>query len=76
MCKKAEMEGKFWIKENIFEVEESYSFNMDMKDIKEVRKIILTHFDYIVDEWNKYNQKKKVVMPSLIEVQGGVMNFL
>jgi hypothetical protein len=53
------MEGKFWLKEDIFEAEEAFSYNMDLKDIKEVRKIIFAHFDYLIEEWNKYNQKKK-----------------
>jgi hypothetical protein len=56
---KAEMEGKFWLKEDIFEVEEAFSYNMDLKDIKEVRKIIFAHFDYIIEAWHTFSQNKK-----------------
>ena len=44
---KAEMEGKFWLDENSFEIREEFSYNMSPRDKREVRKIIFEHFEYI-----------------------------
>jgi hypothetical protein len=56
--KKAEMEAKFWLKSDIFEIEEAYIHNMSPKDIREVRKLIFEHFDYIIEQWNLFQNKK------------------
>jgi len=55
---KAEMEAKFWLKSDIFEIEEAYSHNMSPKDKREIRKLIFEHFDYIVEQWNAFQNKK------------------
>lgn len=56
--KKAEMEAKFWLKSDIFEIEEAYIHKMSPKDIREVRKLIFEHFDYIIEQWNLFQNKK------------------
>ena len=56
--KKAEMEAKFWLKSDIFEIEEAYIYKMSPKDIREVRKLIFEHFDYIIEQWNLFQNKK------------------
>jgi Domain of unknown function (DUF4160) len=53
---KAEMEAKFWLREDLFEVEEAFVYNMDSKEVREVRRIIFAHFDYLVEAWEKYHQ--------------------
>jgi hypothetical protein len=55
---KAEMEAKFWLREDIFDIEEAYSYQMNSKDLREVRKIIFDHFDYFIKEWNEYLKSK------------------
>jgi len=55
---KAEMESKFWLKEDIYDVEEAYSYYMNSKDTREVRKIIFDYFDYFVKEWNEFQKNK------------------
>jgi len=55
---KAEMEAKFWLREDIYDVEESYSYHMNSKELREVRKIIFDHFDYFIKEWNEYQKSK------------------
>jgi len=55
---KAEMEAKFWLREDIFDIEEAYSYQMSSKDLREVRKIIFDHFDYFIKEWNEYLKSK------------------
>lgn len=51
---KAEMECKFWLKEDLFEIEIAFSYNMKNADIRDVKQIIYQHFDYIILEWKKF----------------------
>ena len=51
-------EAKFWLDVEAFEVVEAVSFNMSAADMRTVRKIILEHFEYIVSEWIKFEEKK------------------
>lgn len=53
----AEMEIKFWIDIDNFEIKEAFSFNFTPQAKREIKKIIYEHFDYIVSEWNKYFKK-------------------
>jgi hypothetical protein len=52
-CKKVESECKYWIKENEFEIELAFSFNMNPRDFRDVRRIIFQNFDHIISEWKK-----------------------
>ena len=54
----AEMEWKFWLEENTFEITESFSYHMSPKDKREIRKIIFEHFDYIIEQWKQFQNKK------------------
>jgi hypothetical protein len=56
-AQKAEMECKFWLDPETFEISEAFSYNLNTSSRKEIRKIIFEHFDYIVGEWNKYFKK-------------------
>ena len=55
---KAEMEGKFWLDENSFEIREEFSYNMSPRDKREVRKIIFEHFEYITEQWKQFQNRK------------------
>jgi len=54
---KGDMECKFWLKVDEYEITEAYSHNLNPAAKKEVRKIVFAHFDYIVNEWNTYFNK-------------------
>lgn len=56
-AEKGEMECKFWIKVEDFEIEEAFAYNMTPNSRKEIRKIIYEHFDYIVEQWYQYFKK-------------------
>ena len=58
-CGKAEKECKYWLITDIFDVEEAYSYNMNNKDRRQVKKIIFEYFEYIEDEWDKFQKEKK-----------------
>jgi hypothetical protein len=51
--RKAETECKFWLKPDLYEIEEVWSSNLTPRLRREVRKIIFTHFDLIMEEWEK-----------------------
>lgn len=57
-CRKGDMECKYWLDEKKFDIHEAYSYNLSSKDKREIRKIIFTHFEYIVGEWYKFRNKK------------------
>jgi hypothetical protein len=41
-----------------FEAMEAHAYNMSPADKRTVRRIIFEHFDYIVTEWNKFQEGK------------------
>lgn len=57
-AKKANMECKYWIDIKNFDIREAYSFELKVKDKREIRRIIFDHFDYIVKQWNKFQRTK------------------
>ena len=57
-CRKAEAEAKYWLDVEGFQAIEAHSYNMSQADTRIVRRIIFEHFDYIVDEWEKFQEMK------------------
>lgn len=57
-AQKAEMECKYWLDVETFEITEAFSFNMNPSANREIRKIIYDHFDYIVNEWTRFFIRK------------------
>jgi hypothetical protein len=58
-CQKAEKECKYWLDINNFALEEAYSYNMNNKDKREVKKIIFEYFEFIENEWNRFQKRVK-----------------
>jgi hypothetical protein len=56
-AQKAEMECKYWIDEENYDLKEAFTFNMGTKDKRDVKKIIFSNFEYIVDQWNLFKSK-------------------
>lgn len=50
----AEKECKYWLVEEAFDIVEAFSYRMNNSDKKEVRRIIFTHFDELVQGWNEF----------------------
>ena len=57
-CRKGEIECKFWIDVENFDIKESYTYNLTPRERKAIRKIIFEHFEYIVDQWNEFQDRK------------------
>ena len=50
------MECKYWLDVENFTVEEAFSYNMNNKDKREVKKIIFEYFEFIENEWRKFQE--------------------
>lgn len=57
-CRKSEKECKYWLKPEIFDLEEAYSYNMSNKDKREVKRIIFEYFEFIEREWDNFQKRK------------------
>lgn len=57
-CRKDELEAKYWLDVEEFEVIEAYGYGLGPSDKRTVRKIIFEHFDYFVVEWNLFQERK------------------
>ncbi|WP_408605581.1 DUF4160 domain-containing protein [Crocosphaera chwakensis] len=51
---KGEKECKYWLEVDDYAIRSAYTHNMNNKDIREVKKIILQNFDDIVQVWNTH----------------------
>lgn len=63
-CRKGDMECKFWLNTQTFDIEEAFSFNVTRSEKRVVRKIIFEHFEYIEEQWKIFQageMKKHVV---------------
>ena len=58
-CRKAEKECKYWLDRENFALEEAYSYNMNNKDKRQVKKIIFEYFEFIESEWNRFQKEAK-----------------
>lgn len=57
-CQKGEAEAKYWLDVEGFQAMEAHAHNMTPADKRTVRRIIFEHFDYIVSEWDKFEEKR------------------
>ena len=57
-CRKAGAEAKYWLDVAEFEAIEAHAYNMSRADKRTARRIIFEHFDYIVSEWNRFQELK------------------
>ena len=58
-CQKGDMDCKYWLFSERFAVEEAYSYNMNSKNKREIKKIIFEHFELIEQAWYEFQQRKK-----------------
>ena len=57
-CRKAEKECKYWLDPENFDVKEAYTFNMNNKDKRQVKKMIFEYFEYIENEWTQFEERR------------------
>lgn len=57
-CRKGDCDAKYWLHADVFDIEAQYEYDMSPRDKREIRKIIFEHFDTILMEWNRWQEKK------------------
>lgn len=57
-CRKGNAEAKYWLDVETFEVVEAHAYNLSPAERRTVRKIVFEHFDYIVAQWNEFQEQK------------------
>jgi hypothetical protein len=58
-CSKGDAECKFWLDRERFDIEEAFAYNVSPKDRRQIRKIVLQHFEYIEAQWDEMQRRKK-----------------
>ena len=58
-CRKGNMECKYWLDSEKFEISEAYAYDMNNKARREIRKIIFHHFEYLEEAWNEFQRRKQ-----------------
>lgn len=58
-CRKDDMECKYLLDRDNFDIEEVFEYNMSPKDRRQIRKIIYDHFEYIEKQWDKFQRRLK-----------------
>ncbi len=56
-CQKGDAEAKYWLIEELFEAVEAHAYNMNAGDKRIVRRIIFSHFDYILEQWYAFKER-------------------
>lgn len=56
-CQKADKECKYWLDRENFDIDEAYSYSMNNKDRRQVKKIIFEYFEYIEDQWDHFKKE-------------------
>lgn len=53
-ARKGEAECKFWIRAEVYDIEEAWSAGLTPALRREIRKIILNNFELILEEWDRH----------------------
>lgn len=53
-ARKGDAECKFWLRRELFDIEEAWSHGLTPQLRREIRKIILTHFESLLEEWDRH----------------------
>lgn len=57
-CQKNDKECKYWLDVKNFDILEAYSYNLNDKDKRKVKKIIFEYFEVIEKEWKEFQKRK------------------
>jgi len=57
-AEKGDMECKYLLDVDNYEIMPALEYNITPQGRREIKRIIYDHFDYIVDEWNRYFKRQ------------------
>ena len=55
-ARKGDVECKYWLHVETFDIEEVYAYNLSRADRRALRKIIFEHFEYLLAEYQALHQ--------------------
>jgi hypothetical protein len=58
-CHKGDMECKYWLNRENFDLDEAFAYNMSPRDKRQIRKIIYEHFEYIEQQWDEFQRRRQ-----------------
>ena len=58
-CRKGDIECKYWLNVDNFDIQEADSYGMSPSDRQQIRKSIVEHFDYIVGQWQEVQRRRE-----------------
>ena len=59
-CTKGDADCKFWLDREKFDIQVAYAYNLSVKDRRQIRKIVLEHFEYIEEQWDDFQKRKQL----------------
>ncbi|MCB9076124.1 MAG: DUF4160 domain-containing protein [Anaerolineaceae bacterium] len=57
-ARKGDVECKYWLHSDTFDIEEVYAYNASPANRREIRKIIFANFDYLLAEYENFQQQR------------------
>ena len=58
-CRKGDMECKYWLDPQNFDIEEAFAYNVSPGEKRQIRKIIYEHFEYIEHQWEEFQRRTR-----------------
>lgn len=52
-AQKGDTDCKFWLKTDVYDIEEAYAYNLSPSSRRQIRKIIFENLDYLVAEYRR-----------------------
>ena len=57
-CRKGGAECKFWLRPEVFEIEEAYQYGLTPAMRRDIRKIIFEHLDVLAEAWFEWERQR------------------
>ena len=57
-ARNGDIECKYWLRPDTFDIEEAYAYNINPAKRRRIRKIIFANFDYLVSEYENFQQQR------------------
>jgi len=58
-ARKGDAQCKFWLRIELFEIEEAWSYNLTPRLRREIRQIIFENFELIIREWEAWQRRHR-----------------
>ena len=52
-------DSRYWLNRENFDLQEALAYNMSPRDNRQIRKIIYEHFEYIEQQWDEFQRRRR-----------------